>query len=386
MERITGNEIEEVAGRRQRCRELQEKERIAESEIHAAERELADCNLPSEGLPEDLIPAARQALRDLQSQEQTLRHKEQEWAGANRLRLGELRDLDDSADAGKLSRLDQSAVQELTELARLAEEVRAMQHAETQLNQWLGKAEPPADLNLRREGIRLLQAWLREASLPPLTLGRRHLAAALAGAILIGLSVPLAIWMHWAWLLMGIAGAGLIVVLISHAHSTGIQLRELRRQDYLKLNLEVPKAWEPEPVEALLHELNQQFAAGLIESERAQRWAERGPQREQLQQRRDAWQAKKQAVTERLGCAPDLDEERFVWLVQRLIHWEETDRQVTRLTEEIETANARLNELLDRLQKQLRPFGLIPLHHSSDIAGALDDSDQRRQRLHQARH
>lgn len=328
---------------------------------------------PTNGIKPELVSALREKVTRLEGVEReknaaAIKAKEAEAAVQDALvSLGA-----DDADATKVKSLDLAKAEKLFEFARRAEEYRRDRESFGKVEDWLASAAQPEDVHRLRDGLKALNDWLVRTEAPaaaPRTepAGQSPLKGPLfllsisitlvflvAGIIgdakwLMGILLPL---FQIVWILRS---AGRAPALTDGVHDPAHSMAE-----YGKTGLDSPETWKPEPVKALLRQLESRYDRARLEEEKRQRWANELNQGTELDKRKNALDLERGRWREELGLDWNHEDLNVYLRVKQLQSLFEARRALAeaRATQEAEVAN--FDGLLEDIARATRNYDLTP--------------------------
>ncbi|HEX7118292.1 MAG TPA: AAA family ATPase [Longimicrobiales bacterium] len=334
---------------------------------------------------------------------------------------------DDPHGTGRLPAIDAAALEALAAFARDAGEVEGRRVAAEAEVRWLaedggpggaagglaarsgtragttgagtepGAGDPAAHADALADGAALLRRWLRAAGAAPGVERRLRTLGALAAALLLAVSGAA------AWVALGIppaapapgrsglalapalaAAAALVLLLLILRRADGPDPGAVHRAEFERLGLEragvaPPARWTPDDVAACLDRLERRLSAALLARERERRRAEALRRRAALEPELDALEARRAALAERLGIAPEGDPAKLFWLVQRIARWQDAARAADGAAAALEAARSQFADALADARERIARFGYGALDDVAALAAAVDDLDRRRE-------
>ena len=383
VKKIKGDEatrIEEISESISRTKRKKEKIKL---DIDKAKSTLDDTGLPDESVDSGFLNKLESQADRLKSFEDDLEELNREIAEQERVKDVILSRLGGEFTEGKIEKLDITAIHDLAELARDAEEVRTGLKAYDQLSGWLQEgSETGKSLEKIREGKRYLEDWLRSSTGSgegrngtriSLALGIIHL---LSAAILAPLASPL-------FVLLLIPAGGFLWLALSP--TGGSKERKSTKERYLELGLGNPDEWTESSVRSLLRDLSLKEAETLLERKKSDFLTARKEEIRGLRERRAELQDRKAELIERYGVAPDIDEAKLYWLVDRLNEWEKADETLEGLIGRRKNLRSTISALRRELGEELKAFDYDGLESSTDFRSAIRDLRERKDRFVRAK-
>ncbi|MDB4951641.1 MAG: hypothetical protein JWM27_4290, partial [Gemmatimonadetes bacterium] len=159
---VQGDEADRLRALRSAIQDAHKRARDAERDADGARGMLAQTDLPSTGLPGDVIARMNAALGRLQDLEQTILRLGRELEGAREACRAERASVAGAVGDEAMAALVLPDVEDLLAFARAAEQHRAATDAAKAELEWLAGDAPVADVDALRRGRDALSAWLRE--------------------------------------------------------------------------------------------------------------------------------------------------------------------------------------------------------------------------------
>ncbi|NBB85158.1 MAG: AAA family ATPase [Bacteroidetes bacterium] len=341
---------------------------IQEAETARAEAEgtLQKNPLPPGGLPATLLPTLKahvEALNDAEATVQRLTvdlngRREEATSAWNAIYAEAGRSGADRPSPASIASIDTEALRTLTTTARRAAETLAARDAAQKQLAWL---EPEVDASAREPheaGVRHLRHWLRAAtdsgpgirSLVGLAIAGFFLVAAL-GAFIGWQGEPL------GWAVTGLgAAAALGVLLYERLGAQDGTAAQTYQQDFERLPLDPPAAWQPSAVEPHLRELERTLAQLHLAAAKATERARLTKELEALEVKVRAIEHEQQQVAEALGFFPEDPIEMLAAVVEQVSRWQEAQRHVDRLRGELQAAESQAEALQDTVTSLVAPY------------------------------
>lgn len=376
--RLTGDEEERLVRLRDQHASAAERIRAAAEASRSAEREVSAAGLPPGGPEDGLTRLLRGEQRRAQELEAVVLGARQRLAEAESREEGERLRIAPAGAVGT-AEIDAAALGEIAELARRAEELRAERSAFLAEVRWVGRGavEEPARLE---EGARLLSRWLAEGRDAARWGGARTLAitaaviAAIEGAALAAL-------VHPAALLLLLSAAVLLLLAARSAPDP----REGLRGEFERLGVGEPPAWREEAVELLRDELLRRTAAAKEGERRRARRAAMEEAEGDLRAREEALERRRRELVRRHGVAPELDEPRLLWLIERISSWQRASADARAASAALAVALAERDDLLRRASARIAPYGYDAAADAAELGARADSLEERERSWRAAR-
>ncbi|HLE85295.1 MAG TPA: hypothetical protein VJG13_13225, partial [Thermoanaerobaculia bacterium] len=172
MERVTSADLEDLDRLEARLAEVEQDLERKREAIRQAEARLREVELPDDGVPGATLAALEQAHKILVALEAAIGEGESALARFRRLREDSRRGLEGAPDDEVLRAFPPADWKPFLELAVGVERLRGKRAQLHGLEDWIGVAEPPADLPRLTDGCGRLRRWLRSpaSSWPPVAM------------------------------------------------------------------------------------------------------------------------------------------------------------------------------------------------------------------------
>lgn len=385
---VTGKELEQLQGLRERRDELERRKRETQQRIQDAQQRKRETNLEHIDLPGDFLPMLRSQAQQLREVESRIAEAERELAEQSAQRARAAHNLGDAITEEQLAELEAGKLGEVARLGRALEEARASFKAADDLRQWVGNPEPHDDIERLQRGLTHLNAWLRAGrSTAVESAPDRSSTVAWVSAALIGLaSLVAAVAGHPALILLIVLAVVPILLArrpASEPTSTAVDEAGYAQRQYERLGLDGPASWDVDQVEALVERLTGELHRQQLAQARAQRWShvekEWAAARENLDTCEAEWHA---ALGE--SDLDHLEPEQLDLLAERLGQWREADSRVHAAEAKLQTEQQRHRELLEMINERLATFGYQAAGDHAGVQGQIDDLDQRQRQLESA--
>ena len=379
--KITSHDVKELDRLKTSLESLESRQQSEQLKSDRAQKTLAKCRLPDEGVAVELVSSLRLKGQRLQSLHSEVQQKS-DALSASRAELAQAaQTIGPNVAIEQASDLDTASVQELFKFVRQVETIRAEQKTAGTLRDWLGTDEPTEDADSLREAIQLLQRWLAMNGVAS-PIGRRGpLWFAVAGFATLTFAVLMAFFVHMSWLLLLAAGAGLLAWAFWPKAMTD-RTTEIRR-DYESLQVGNPSSWSDDDVRMQIRQLQHRHDKASIEHEKQTKWSDLGPRVEKLAAKLALLKKKTQAWAGRLGV--DVDEATLSLLVANINRFQEVQTQLASTEELVDTAIQQSDALLEQINDTLAPYGFETADDPGTISAQVEQLAQRQQAHDSAR-
>jgi len=360
----------------------EEKQEDAEGAIRMAGQCLREADLPDGGVSEGTIQEFNERVDRLEKVEEQRQSINREIDEQTTIKEEALARLEGQVDEDRIRELGASGIDNLIEFSRQAEEVRSKLNAFNQLQSWFKEEEnPQAKLAEMREGKSYLESWLQAGARQDFgifdakamkALGFLHgVTAALLGLFVNPLfsllAVPAGIFLWLGWREWGETSK-----------------RRSSRERYAELSLTEPLHWEVDSVRKKVRELSQVESRMVVADEREKLLSVKQKEAARFQKKYEALKQKKRDLVSKYGLAPQIDEAKLYWLIQRIDQYHQADEKLQGLVSKKENLQVSLEEQRTKLSGKLSAYGYDCDGDSSAFRGYVRDLDQRREQLARA--
>ncbi|MCF7890071.1 AAA family ATPase [Candidatus Bipolaricaulota bacterium] len=383
VEKITGDEKERLENINEKISRIEIRKGKNKEELENLSSTLKSVSLPEEGVSSGLIKELKERADRLEDLEEDLNEVNREIAASRRVKKNVLAGFSGEFSDAELNELDFTGIQDLAEFSREAEDVRTGLKAYRQLTGWLREIEAP-ELTTEelRDGKRYLEEWLRAVSYSRDGISAKLVSRTLGALNLIGAAL-LAPLVNPLFSILVIPAGGFVWLDWHFNQSTDV--RKTNKKRYLELELESPDRWNEEIVRKLLRKLSRQEAESILTRKRKEFLAAKEEELSDLQEKKAELVVTKEKLVDKYGVAPDIDEGKFHWLLERLNRWKSADEDLEGLAGKKEKLVSTISELREELSEKLKTFGYEKLEESAGFRGALRDLNQRKERFNRAR-
>ena len=382
MSQVSGEEVGEL-GR------LKEKKIKAENDLEEARGAIADAEeaiaanrISAEGLPDELVGKLQKRLQQLEQVETTAGEARRELERAREEEEREWERIKNGIDRSNASTINVGDVQVLVSFAGEEAGIRAEKQALGRLKQFLGQVERSDQSDRVKEAIQHLRRWLgahsRESRLEGLRAVRRWVVACAVLAAAAG--AAFGVWVHPVGFAFFIIVALLGFVLFRFRKEREAEGTAFHEGEFRRIGLEEPEAWALPSVQEREEELSRRWDEMRLAALKAGECARLAGQEEEVVERLAEMEERRQALAERLGAAPDADEEVLVWLADRLGRWQDAHTKAAGLEEKLEAVETEGMRCLGKLNEELAPLGFEAATGRADAAGKVEAlrEDERR--------
>lgn len=378
MERVRGNEAEQLKGIARKLADAREEGRSAEKDRERAEAALAACDLPAGGLPPGLLPALRQALDALCEQERRTAGLEQALRAAQAQRERAQRAIGDAVDPDRLRELRTDGVEALAEFTLDAEKVAAERAAlEAGLAELSDGAGPGESRETLDRGVLFLRRWLQGGPAGDARGDRLRRLALVAAAGLTATGLALGM-VHPVLASTALAGVVLLVLVLRVGAEAGA--RPVHQAEFGKLGLRAPGSWTVDAVEARLSELERDLAAARVAEERARIREQVAARLAALEPREWKIAARRERIAHELGVDPH-SPNGLAWLVERISRWHEAAAAAEGAEAALATARRQMAAGLADAAARVGSAAGVAVPDVATLAGALASLEERQRRF-----
>ncbi len=342
--------------------------RNAEEAVREAEQQLAEADLPEEGVPQPLLDELDARLERLTGLDHDMAGRRRDLDAAEIRCEQALRVLSPAGSPDALENLDLAGLDQLDAFHREADRVAAERRAaEAQLD-LLGEPGDAADMESITEGLHLLRQWFEVGPLPAPADDRRRrlLLWALIGAMaLLGVLLAVAVSPWWIALLLAAGVAAWLA-----AQPTAAPPRDERaviRERFARLPLPPPAAWEQEAVGRRVNELERSLAEARGAESREERRRGLLAELRRVEQAEQAVRAKQESLIARFGVAPETSPLALTTLATQLAVYQQSRAAAREAAGELARLRDEYQQELEAVNKRLAAFGIEP---AGDLAEA----------------
>lgn len=377
LEEVRGDEHERLASLQDQVQSAERQAEEAKQQLHEAQAILEESRIPDSGLPEGRLEEIRTVTTTLQEQERNVRERREDLEGVKEEEQAAWNRLDAGVDREEAAELHVPAVQKIESHVQAVEAVQGEKQALATAEELFANTAPDRSVEALREGLRQLHHWLQVPSSASsegrkwrvVLLGSGVLVAGL-GILLLVIGAGVAAWLGPLLLLLGV----LVVVadLLGSGTATASNRRSLHAQEFERMDLESPDAWDREAVERLADRLLDHLQEAAVRTEKQETWDRLRPKREEIEEKAEELREERTRLAREVGLDPDVSSRTLAWLVDRLSRWQSAydewkGTQAALLEAEEEAASCR-----DRLEELLAPYDLGPVDDASDALGAVE--------------
>ncbi|MFB6214283.1 MAG: AAA family ATPase, partial [Candidatus Bipolaricaulia bacterium] len=365
VEKMEGNEKDRLANIDKKITRAKRKRETNQEKIEEFNSTLEKADLPEEGVSYGIIKELEERIDQLEALEEDLSELDREIVDRRQVKKKVSAELSDEFSTAELKEIDIAGIHDLAEFSREAEDVRTGLKVYRQLIRWLREEEGP-ELKLEdlREGKRYLEEWLRTGSLSSPGTTVKAVNRTLGVLSLIGASL-LTPFVHPLFSVLLIPAGGFAWLDLHFRQK--IEPRETHKKRYLELDLESPETWNKDSVRKLLRKLSRLEVDCLLARKKDELLAAREEDLNDLEKRKAKLEEMKNELVDQYGIAPDINEGKFYWLLQRLNKWKTADEDLEGLIGKRESVESRLTELREKLSEKLRTFGYENLGDSAEF-------------------
>ncbi|MFW6006228.1 MAG: AAA family ATPase [Candidatus Bipolaricaulota bacterium] len=383
VEKMEGNEKERLANIDKKIARTRSKRETDQEEIEEFTSTLESVDLPEDGVSPGVIKELEERADHLETLEKDLTELDREIVDRRQVKKKVSAELSDEFSTADLKEVDSACINDLAEFSREAEDVRSGLKVYRQLASWLREEEiPELKIEELREGKRYLEEWLRKGHLSSPETTVKVVNRALGVLSLIGATL-LAPLINPLFSVLLIPAGGFAWIDLHFRQK--MEPRETNKKRYLELGLESPESWNRESVRKLLRRLSRLEVDCLIKRKKDELLAAREEDLKDFKKRKAQLQEMKNDLVNHYGVAPDIDEGKLYWLLQRLNKWKTADEELEGLVGKREFVESGITELREKLSEELKPYGYENLGDSADFRGALRDLKERRERFSRAK-
>lgn len=384
MDRLRGDELDELRERRRRLAQERETLRKADEAIAEARAAIAATSLRGEGPTNAVIAAQKQRVHELvQLESEHRRLSSDEWASRAK-REEQRKRLDPASDSGAEPRFERAQLAALEVHVRRADELTKRR---SELNTQIGEVETsPAqerDLETLDAALRCLEQWLRTpADVPSASkLDPRHWALL---ALAVGASIALALTVHVAWLAL-VAVAVLCAITLRRATPRSARsARSACETEFTALRVPPPQSWSEAAVDARRQELRQERTALALAQERRAHKERLKAKRRELEDEEREHAAERERLRAALGIDAVENDLSLALIAANVIAFRAASDETTACVARRGENEDRRRELGRAIARFLEPFGSVAGDDAAALGCALDELQRRSDSARQA--
>ncbi|MFN0245021.1 MAG: hypothetical protein ACKVWV_19225 [Planctomycetota bacterium] len=373
MERLRGDELEQLRARRTQLVREREALRKADESSAEARATIAAANLPGEGLATAVLDAQKERVRKLAQHESEHRRAvsdEEAWRARREVRR---RALDPQGQTAVDLAADRAALDALDAHVRRAQ-LLARRRAELDAQRAQVEARADAhDVDAIHAALRELATWLRSAPEPAGTLGLDRAGWSLLALIAVT-SIVLGLWIHSAWLLLALVAV--LVVRIAKLAAPKSARRQCEAA-FVALAVAPPASWSEADVARRYEELQRERAQLELAREQHAHGERLRAAASALAIEERAHEVERARLREALGVDASASDLSLAVIAANLIAFqaaqEETAACIAR-REELEDRRAALSRTIARF---LEPFGTLASDDVLALGAALEALERR---------
>ena len=343
----------------QNIRDLQQQTAAAEK----AKTEIAETNLPPEGIPQVRLNEQNARLEKLNDTERELRDQQKRLREAEQRAEAALRGLSDAGTPEKLDNIDLAALDDIEDFHHAAEDVRSKQSALRARLELLGPEKPPGDITSMTEGLHVLRQWFEappggrgssRAGAPSLILV--WLMAALLALLGIVLGANTSPW----WLLLLLPAAAAVLATRWTSRLPQHDFRRVLQQQFGRLPLEPPPSWDCDTVGKYVNNLERNLANARQVEARENERRSLHQHLKQLDEEAAKLDCRRAELIERFGVALDTSNLTLSMLATKLRTYQEAST-ICRISQgEVAKLQHSRNQQLKAVNDFLAEFGQEP--------------------------
>jgi len=391
MAELTGREqqqLDEIIDRRNHLN--RHRQELLE-QVASASRQQARTNLPESGAAETSLrdlSAACGRLTDLQRQIDDLKRQ---VADSGAQAGSALRRIGPHLSEAQLRQLQRVEIGELSDLARLAEHLRAEKRVMQERDAWLsaqdkthpmGAAGDPQKLH---QGLTALGQWLVAPSAVAAQTSRAWWLLAAAGGFGLVLVLLLGAVHHPAWLVLVPVGPALAWMGVTRSEG-GQDARQVHRRTYERTGLNPPAAWRPDAVAECAQALADALSKVTLADHRRQLRYSAAPHSRELEQRVASFERQRKELRQQLGIAIDFEigDQWLAVLADNISTWQQHATRAEGAAAPLQNAESQVANILDSVNRTIAPFGYGAVDGAHGATQAMEDLSCRRDRFVEA--
>jgi uncharacterized protein YhaN len=379
MAEVRGDEKELLEERRSLLSAAEADKAHAQKTIDECMGDLEASALPEEGPPDELLETLDGYTSRIESLQRDFDDLERELVAAETRCDEARRAIGGVAQPEQAADIDAESLQEISRLVREADQIRGEYRFYAKLEEVLGSADAPEQLEQFRDGIRALQRWLSSAdpdgdhAKTDGASGTARVIAMACAVIIAAASIALGVLIHLAWLGLIVVAAMLVwlFVALQPTATAKENRREIYRRDFQNLGVPQPGAWTEDAVEGHLDGLAQQWMSGKVEAEKAREWSSHASAFRELEDRANALDAKRSELGERVGLSFGKEAELFV-LMSHIRDWQQASSEVAAKEAQLKKTDGQIQGTLGSLSAQLTGYNFDPVHDSAQAKAGVE--------------
>lgn len=382
VSKLDGSEADDVQELEERITGERETLESAAEAKNEAEEELEEADLPAEGLPDGLISELKDRRDTLSELEDRRREQKRELERARERREEAIGDIPIDVESEDLETLEPVAWGEFEDFARGAISVYGEREAYDAYDRWLaGEEEFENDLSTLRRARRALEDWLQAGAPPDPKREERALIGpavfGLGGSAAAGaLGTAVGWWVGGLVLLLTVVGLVAWYRFVLRDRGGG-EDRERHREEFERLDLELPAAWEVEAVRQRLDTIYEAISEQILARERSERLDAVQEDLGDIEERERELKDRRAALQDRFGLAPDIDDIELFVLTQAVCRWQKAHDDVSGARAAIESAEEQIDEAKASINEELEPYSLGPVSDSSEATRSIRALEER---------
>lgn len=392
---VRGDEVERMEALQEQLQTAEQEIEQAETKKQEAQSTIEESRLPADGLPDGQFEELRAATATLQEQERNSRDLRSQLEKAAREEEAAWDRLAAAVDRETAAAIDLPQVQTIEAHVQAVQEVEGRREALRMAEELFAGSPPNPSAETLQEGLHQLHRWLQAP--PNSQSAEKHgvgsvvllvtgVLVASGGGLLLAIAPGPSRWLGAVLLFLGLL---VDVVEWRRRSESPVQVqgrRSLHEEEFGRLGLDPPPAWDREAVERRADQLLGDLREAAVDAEKQDAWRRLRPQREELDAKAEELEAERERLASEVGLDPDVSSRSLAWLLDRLSQWQTAydEREGTRVAlEEAEQAAEASRERLDAL---VRPYGLGPIGDASEAQAALDVLQSARDTVREAKH
>ncbi len=391
LELLKGEELEELDRSDEVIARLENDRIEQEKRITKAIDELKAAGLDQAVADPKIVTGLRALERQIGTRESDLRQHESRLSEAEAAAEKVLQRLGSHFDRDQLVAIETVEIEPATGFARESVRLRAEERAAREMQRWLApesgadNAAPSSDE--LKEGIRLLGRWL-SSGVGTEPAGRTDGFLIAASVLVAALGLVLAFMVHPAWGIMALVAIALVLMRgrrERQGHRSEIaDPRRIHRDDYSRMDLPQPEAWEEAEVNRLLSRLVRLTGETSLEEERKRRREDVAAQLDELGGRLREMEMHRDEIQHRLGLRAEIGEEWLPLLIDNVGEWQKHHTTAVSLRSAVAKLKDKREALLQDAAELLVPFGVASVDSSERLAGVIDELANRQERFRNA--
>lgn len=373
VERLRGDELEQLRARRAQLAREREALRKADESIAEARATIAAANLPGDGLSTAVLDAQKERVRklaQLESEHRRAVSDEEAWRARRETRR---RALDPEGQAAVDLAADRKALDALDAHIRRAQ-LLARRRAELDAQRAVVDTRAGMrDTDSIQAAMRELATWLRSAPEPAGALGLDRAGWSLL-ALIAATSIVAGLWIHSAWLLLALVAV--LVVRVAKLSAPKSARRQCETA-FAALSVAPPASWSDTDVARRYQELQRERAELEVAREQHAHGERLRAAASALAAEERAHEAERERLREALGVDASANDLSLAVIAGNLLAFQAAQEETAGCIARREELEDRRTALARTVLRFLDPFGAVASDDVLALGGALEALERR---------